>query len=93
MTFEWDESKNMENILKHNVSFEESQDAFYDESAIIYEDAPPEIEEAFARSKRIPNFIDINSLVRRDGTKPFSSTQKSQPPRVLNNAVAVVGVL
>ena len=37
---------------------------------IIYTDAPPEIEEAFARSKRIPNFIDINSLVRKSSAKP-----------------------
>jgi len=41
---------------------------------IIYTDAPPEIEEAFARSKRIPNFIDIDSLVRRDGTRPSFET-------------------
>ncbi|MDR0230663.1 MAG: BrnT family toxin [Dysgonamonadaceae bacterium] len=38
MTFEWDETKNAENIAKHNVSFEEAQDAFYDENAIINED-------------------------------------------------------
>jgi len=38
MTFEWDENKNVENIEKHNVSFEEAQDAFYDEYAIINED-------------------------------------------------------
>jgi uncharacterized DUF497 family protein len=28
MTFEWDESKNVENIEKHNVSFQTAQDAF-----------------------------------------------------------------
>ena len=38
MTFEWDENKNLENILKHNVSFKEAQEAFYDKNAIINED-------------------------------------------------------
>jgi len=33
---------------------------------MIYTDAPPEIEEAFERSKRIPNFIDVDSLKRKD---------------------------
>ena len=28
MTFEWDENKNMENVEKHKVSFEEAQEAF-----------------------------------------------------------------
>jgi len=28
MTFEWDESKNIENIEKHDVSFETAQEAF-----------------------------------------------------------------
>ena len=30
MTFEWDENKNLENIEKHNVSFEIAQEAFFD---------------------------------------------------------------
>ena len=51
---------------------------------IIYTDSPPEIEEAIANGRIIPNFIDINSLVRRDGTRPFSATQKSQPSRVVS---------
>ena len=52
---------------------------------IIYTDAPPEIEEAFARSKRIPNFIDINSLVRRDDAVAFSAVHKPQPRRMEKN--------
>jgi len=35
MTFEWDETKNQENINKHNVSFEIAQEAFFDEERII----------------------------------------------------------
>ncbi len=36
--FEWDERKNLENIRKHNVSFEEAQKAFKDPKRIIVED-------------------------------------------------------
>jgi uncharacterized DUF497 family protein len=38
MTFEWDESKNLENIERHNVSFEVAQEAFYDKDRIIIKD-------------------------------------------------------
>ncbi len=37
-TFEWDESKNQENTIKHGVSFEEAQEAFQDENRLIVED-------------------------------------------------------
>ncbi len=36
--FEWDESKNIENQRKHNVSFYEAQHAFLDRNRIIAED-------------------------------------------------------
>ena len=35
MIFEWDEKKNLENIDKHNVSFEVAQEAFFDKNRII----------------------------------------------------------
>ena len=38
MTFEWDEGKNKDNNLKHNISFEEAQYAFFDQDRIIYKD-------------------------------------------------------
>ena len=38
MTFEWDEKKNQENILKHDVSFEEAQMAFLDKNLVLKED-------------------------------------------------------
>ena len=38
MTFEWDEGKNQDNNLKHNISFEEAQYAFFDQDRIIYQD-------------------------------------------------------
>ena len=38
MTFEWDENKNLDNIQKHNVSFDIAQEAFYDKNRIIIKD-------------------------------------------------------
>jgi len=35
MTFEWDESKNNSNVLKHGISFDEAQIAFFDPHRII----------------------------------------------------------
>jgi hypothetical protein len=36
--FEWDQIKNLENILKHRVSFEDAQIAFLDPLRVIIED-------------------------------------------------------
>ncbi len=36
--FEWDESKNIENQQKHEVSFNKAQYAFTDEKRVIAED-------------------------------------------------------
>ena len=38
MTFEWDKNKNEINIRKHNVSFEETQEAFFDKNRVILYD-------------------------------------------------------
>jgi uncharacterized DUF497 family protein len=38
MTFEWDENKNLENIEKHNISFEKAQEAFFDKKRFIIKD-------------------------------------------------------
>ena len=36
--FEWDQRKNTTNRRKHDVSFEEAQTVFYDESALLIAD-------------------------------------------------------
>jgi uncharacterized DUF497 family protein len=36
--FEWDHTKNKANILKHGISFDEAQSAFYDEHARLNPD-------------------------------------------------------
>jgi uncharacterized DUF497 family protein len=49
MNFEWDEDKNRENLLKHNLSFEEAQEAFFDANRLIIPDDThsTEIEQRF----------------------------------------------
>ncbi|PIP37176.1 MAG: hypothetical protein COX19_17345 [Desulfobacterales bacterium CG23_combo_of_CG06-09_8_20_14_all_51_8] len=37
--FDWDETKNFDNIEKHGVSFVDAQRAFQDKQRIIFEDA------------------------------------------------------
>ncbi len=39
MDFEWNDSKNTENVAKHAISFHEAQEAFFDERRIILLDA------------------------------------------------------
>ena len=38
MGFEWDERKNNENIAKHDLSFYEAQDAFFDKKRVVLQD-------------------------------------------------------
>ena len=48
MRFEWDESKNIINIQKHNVSFEEAMTVFKDVKAILlYDESHSETEDRF----------------------------------------------
>jgi uncharacterized DUF497 family protein len=38
MEFEWDDSKNAENVAKHSLSFYDAQDAFFDKRRVILQD-------------------------------------------------------
>ena len=38
LVFEWDENKNLENIRKHGVSFEEAREVFFDIGNVIHND-------------------------------------------------------
>ncbi|MDR2569613.1 MAG: BrnT family toxin [Oscillospiraceae bacterium] len=49
MKFEWDESKNIINIQKHNVSFEEAMTVFKDIKAVLrYDKNDSETEDRFS---------------------------------------------
>ncbi len=45
LRFEWDVKKNLANIAKHSISFEEAQTVFYDDEAIIIDDPEHSIDE------------------------------------------------
>ena len=48
LKFEWDESKNIINIQKHNVSFEEAMTVFKDSKAVLrYDEDHSETEDRF----------------------------------------------
>ena len=46
INFEWDETKNEINKVKHKISFEEAKTVFYDDEALLIDD-PSEQEERF----------------------------------------------
>lgn len=45
MRFEWDQNKNLINIRKHGVSFEEASTVFYDDESLIIDDPLHSIDE------------------------------------------------
>jgi uncharacterized DUF497 family protein len=69
MQFEWDENKNLENIEKHGISFEEAQDAFDDEKRIVYEDEKhsTETEKRFYCVGKVCNRIAVIRYTKRNG--------------------------
>ncbi len=57
-SFEWDPIKDIENQLKHGVSFDESQFAFLDSNRIIHEDL-----EHSRHEKRFYCFGKVNNKI------------------------------
>lgn len=48
IVFEWDDNKNRINIVKHGVSFEESQTVFFDDNALLeFDEEHLTVEERF----------------------------------------------
>ena len=45
MEFEWNDSKNLENVTKHRLSFYEAQEAFLDSHRVILQDNKHSTEE------------------------------------------------
>ena len=39
LVFKWDEKKNIKNLKKHGVSFEEAKSVFYDDNAVEFYDS------------------------------------------------------
>jgi uncharacterized protein (DUF4415 family) len=70
MTFEWDESKNLENIEKHNVlerGIGEKGEINMNRKKIIYTEAPGNVSEAILEGELISDFLPPpEELVRRE---------------------------
>lgn len=45
LSFEWDKTKNRQNIKKHGISFHEATSVFYDGNAILFDDPDHSIKE------------------------------------------------
>lgn len=74
-TFEWDESKNQENIVKHGVSFHDAQQAFRDERRVILEDARHGGEEQryFCLGKAGDGIMTVRFTYREDNIRIFGA--------------------
>jgi len=75
MTFEWDERKNLENIAKHNVSFEEAQKAFVDLNFVIIKDAEHSFVEKryFCVGKVENDIITVRFTIRNNNIRIFGA--------------------
>ncbi|MDR3668002.1 MAG: BrnT family toxin [Ignavibacteriaceae bacterium] len=45
LSFQWDQNKNLENIKKHKVSFDEAKSVFFDDNARLIHDPEHSIDE------------------------------------------------
>ena len=74
LIFEWDDAKNIINLKKHGVSFEEAQTVFFDDNAIEFDDPDHSLDEerylllGFSQSLKIlvvcHCYRDSESLIR-----------------------------
>jgi uncharacterized protein len=75
MTFEWDESKNAENRNKHQVSFEEAQEAFFDGDRLILADVKHSINEKrfFCIGKTMYGILTVRFTMRKRTIRIFGA--------------------
>ena len=75
MTFEWDETKNRENILKHGVSFERAQRAFLDPFRVINDDKMHSIAEPryFCIGKIDEDIITVRFTIRDNNIRIYGA--------------------
>jgi uncharacterized DUF497 family protein len=75
MQFEWDENKNLENIEKHGISFEEAQRAFKDQKRILRADKKHSQEEKrfFCYGKIIGKVVTVRYTKRNGNIRIFGA--------------------
>ncbi len=66
MDFEWNDSKNAENLSKHGLSFYEAQDAFFDKKRVILQDVKHSASEAryFCIGKTTTGIVTVRFTIR-----------------------------
>lgn len=81
ISFEWDAKKNIENIKKHKISFEEAKEVFYDDKAILFDDPEhSDFEDRFLIIGRIRNLnicIVSHCYKEEDGVIRLISARKA----------------
>jgi uncharacterized protein len=65
--FEWDESKNRANIVKHGVGFDEARRVFSDPRVIIREDRAVESEERLHAIGYVGRVLLVVHTIREEG--------------------------
>ena len=79
--FHWDKSKNIENITKHKISFEEAKSVFFDENARLIPDPEHSVnEERFiilGISNKLKLLIVVHAYKRNDEVIRIISARKA----------------
>jgi uncharacterized DUF497 family protein len=75
MKFEWDENKNKSNIEKHRLSFQEAQEAFFDERRLIIKDSSHSGQEErfFCIGNRGVGIATVRFTMRNDNIRIFGA--------------------
>ncbi|MDQ3713857.1 MAG: BrnT family toxin [Acidobacteriota bacterium] len=83
MEFEWNENKNVENIKKHSVSFEEPEMAFRDENAVeLYDELNSDDETHYQIIALSPNRLLFVAFTVRGKTIRIISARKANQKQV-----------
>lgn len=80
--FEWDSRKAASNEKQHGVSFEEAQSVFFDEQALLLEDAQPRHEEErfvlLGLSASLRLLVVVHALRERDVIRIISARKATR---------------
>ncbi len=83
MEFEWDENKNVENIEKHSVSFEEAEKAFKDENAVeLFDELNSDTETRYQIIALSPNRLLFVAFTVRRKTIRIISARKANRKQI-----------
>ena len=84
--FQWDKNKNIENIKKHKVSFEEARTVFYDDNARLISDPEHSIDEEryiiLGISNKLRMLIVIHTYKENDEVIRIISARKATKPEI-----------